>query len=223
MSASNKFAGILAVSALCVGCAEVRPGHAPSQVEREAAYALVDQLVSLAAQPNDAHELVAALSMGPVVTLTTPAGTLLSAPTQAPVTRDLGDCLITTKTSITYTECEVGGHLVEGTWSAQSTQVHATLADVFVAGPGSHGFASVDATLASETELSGMLDLDLMWTAESNDYSLDALIRADSIVVERPGCVSSGTLTVTSRFGGAPASTTTLWFGPGCSDLSVSP
>jgi hypothetical protein len=215
----------LIVSAtLLGGCEAVRSGHVASELEREAARDLVAQLGAIAAQPVDAPTLLAAANFMPALTLLVPPGTPVAMPGGDLASSDPGGCLLATRTSATYSQCELADHVVDGTWSAQLNRVHAELVDVFVVGPGVHGSIAVEANLSGSSELSGQLEAGLMWSVGDGDYVIDALLRIEGLVLDGPRCAIAGTIAITGAFGGpvghAPA-TTTLWFGPGCHDVLI--
>lgn len=223
--AANTMAAVLLALALA-GCEDVRPGQVATELEREAARDLVAQLAAITAQPTDASGILDASSFAPIITLVAPPGTPLAMPGNEVRNLDSSACLIATGTSVTYSQCTIADHVVDGTWSAQLSRIHATLVDVFVVGPGVHGSVAVDANLAHGTELSGTLDTGIMWSVGNGDYVMDASMRIDGLLLDGPRCATAGSIAITGWFGGwlgdAPATTLTLWFGPGSQDISIS-
>src|SRR5690606_28544569 len=126
-----------AVLAAVAACADVRPGQPASQEERAAAGALVTQLAAIAGQPLDAESILHAASFTPIATLLASPDARVALPSPGDVQDiDLGSCVIATATSVTWTECTIADHVVDGTWSARRNRIHAALVDVFVRGAG---------------------------------------------------------------------------------------
>lgn len=205
-----------------VGCEAVRSTHVASDAEREAARDLVAQIVSIASQPMDRVSILQATSFAPIVGLAVRDGTP-ALPQGRSSDEEPADCLIATETSVTYSQCALADHLVDGIWSAQLSRVHAELVDVFVVGPGVHGSVAVEANLSAGSDISGTMNIGFMWSVGSEDHVLDADIRIDGLVLEGPRCATAGSLTITGGLGDPPGTTTTLWFGPGCQDVAIAP
>lgn len=218
-------AGIAAVALATGACTDVRSGHVASDVEREAARSLLGQLSALSVQPESGAEILAAMDASPILVLLAPEGTPMPTAVGA-AGRDVAsareDCMIATTTSVTFRQCQFGSHAVEGTWSAAEERIHAELVDVFATGPEQHGAVAFEANLSSSAELSGALDADFMWSTDRDDfYVIDASLHIDSLLLEAPDCASGGTITITGALGDGPRTTTSLWFGPGCSDVHI--
>ncbi len=215
---------ILAAGLCLVACEDVRPGQAANSLERDAARQLVDQFSTLAGQPTEPDDILESTRFGPILTLLAPRGTPVVMPDGGlGDEQSAEDCLLSSGGAITYRECEFADHLVDGTWSAQAGRVHAELVDVFVVGPGRHGSFAVEASLVAGSGLSGSLDTALMWAlGDGADYTLDALIRADGLVLDGAGCATGGTISLAGRFGDGADTAITLWFGPGCGDVQIS-
>jgi hypothetical protein len=212
----------------CAACGDVRAGHVPTQPERDAAQGLAAQLAALAAQPVDAGSLMQVMDVVPLLTLITAEGTPGSLPT-ALAEGELDACVWASDEVAIYTGCDLGGHIVEGTWSAQmrspqQTRVHAELVDVFMDSPYAHGSVSLDTRLSAGAELSGSVNVGVLWTAGDGEMTLDAAIRVDGLVIgDSDGCATGGTITITSRVSDGPPALTTVWFGPGCGDVHIAP
>jgi hypothetical protein len=220
----SAYIGLAAMALAAGACTDVRSSQPATDVEREAARSLLRQISALSVQPESSSEILAAMSAAPILVLIAPEGTPM--PTPATSDRDIAamreDCLIATNTSVTFSQCEIGSHAVEGTWSAEDHRIHAELVDVFVIDPEQHGSVAFEANLSSSAELSGVLDADFMWSTNDDDFYLfDASLRIDSLLLDTPDCASGGTITITGALGDGPRMTTSLWFGPGCSDVQI--
>ncbi|HWN68345.1 MAG TPA: hypothetical protein VNM90_11955 [Haliangium sp.] len=200
------------------GCEDPRPGHAPepataavSHAEREAARALLTQITAIATPPARADMLLHAIDVSALMALVVPPevpflspGALLAA------TGELTDCLLSTGSAATLSECELGDHVIDGTWSLQYPAAHTELVDVFVVGPRDHGSLWIDARLTvadrvmdslpdmpSVRGIDGDIEISLMWSADHREYALDASIHVDGLAVDSsagPGAGSAGEL-----------------------------
>jgi hypothetical protein len=232
---------VLCIALLLGACTDVRTGQVASQEERTAAAELVAQLSALSTHPVDGETILQASSAASLVTLLAPPGTpeptaqtssqlvietAAESSSESTAESTIDRCLIATATSVTYSECQLAEHVVDGTWSMQRRRVHARLVDVFVTEPGLHGSIAIDANLRAGTEVSGTLDMGLMWTASGAEYTLDANMRVDGLVIDGSRCATSGSITLTGTLTGSlgdgSSSTTTLWFGPSCQDVQIS-
>ncbi|MEM9494223.1 MAG: hypothetical protein AAGC55_34070 [Myxococcota bacterium] len=229
------------------GCTEVRSGQLATPVEGEAARALSAQLVTVVMQPERSDHLLIAADAEPILTLLIPPGTPMVLPDALPSegmgrtagsTNSLGDCMITGQQSATYADCDVAGHIIDGTWSehlsnAQSS-IHAEMSDVLVAGSDGYWSVALDASLQRRTEpasgaeslrtdlaIAGDLDVGVTWSAEGRDYFLDAAVRVDGLTIV-DDCAVAGTVTLTGKLGDAPVGPTTIWFGPSCGEVQIS-
>lgn len=248
---------VLGLALALVACED--PRHAPpaavaSQIvndaDREAAQALVGQLAAIAAPPSRADMLLRATDVAALLTLIAPGEIALAGPIVEPMPPDsLTGCMLTTGTTATLTECELGDHVIDGTWSFQYHATHAELVDVFVVGPGHHGSLWIDARL-SGTELAadtvpgvppaggidGVVEASLMWTAGGHDHALDASIRVEGLAIDpagdtaatsagsfdpQPLCAIGGVVTIRGRLTAGEEHQTTVWLGPGCGDVHV--
>jgi hypothetical protein len=206
------------------GCADVRTGRSADELERAAAAEQVDQLLALtelARTPRHGSVLLAAVDFAPALTLVGPDGLPVALPSRRG--DDLHGCVVTTGNATTFSECEVHEHVLDGSVSHRPGNTTAELVDVFVIDDNHHGAATIDAWLERDAAgVSGTVDVDAVWTAGDGDHVLDATVRVDGLVVDRAGCAVAGTLTITGTVDGAE-SRRTLWFGPGCGDLSIHP
>lgn len=244
----------LGLGAGLVACEDPRQGppaavasQVVSDADREAAQALLGQLLAIAAPPARADTLLRAADVAALLALIAPAELALAGPAVEPMPPDILDgCMLTTGTTATLSECELGDHVIDGTWSLQYHATHAELVDVFVVGPGHHGSLWIDARL-SGTELAadalpgmppaggidGVVEVSLMWTAGGQEHALDASIRVEGLVVDpagdpaastlapRPLCAIGGVITIRGRMTSGEESQTTVWLGPGCGDVHV--
>ena len=238
---------VLATLSACdsAGQGAVEPAGEP---ERRAAHGLIGQIMAIAEQPGDAARLLQASDFTPLLSLVTSSPSSLPTPL---VTRKLAalpsnalaGCLLAAGTAATLTECELGDHAIDGTWSMQHQRVHAELVDVFVVGDGGHrGSLWIDANLSAAgapladgtaagdmatllgaaVPVEGSIEVSLMWTTAGQDHALDASLRIEGLVVEGPACATAGTITISGRLTDAANTTTTLWFGPTCRDIHLS-
>ena len=189
------------------GCADPRPGHAPepataaaSQAEREAARALLTQITAIATPPARADMLLRAIDVSALMALVLPPEVPFLPPGALPAAAgELTDCLLSTGSAATLSECELGDHVIDGTWSLQYPATHTELVDVFVVGPRDHGSLWIDARLTvveramdslpdmpSVRGIDGDIEISLMWSADHREYALDASIHVDDLAVD-PG------------------------------------
>jgi hypothetical protein len=187
-------------------CEEPRPGPAPepasaaaSQAEREAARALLTQITAIATPPARADMLLHAIDVGALMALVVPPDVPFMPPDASPAAGSLADCLLSTGSAATLSECELGDHVIDGTWSLQYPATHTELVDVFVVGPRDHGSLWIDARLTvveramdslpdmpSVRGIDGDIEISLMWSADHREYALDASIHVDDLAVD-PG------------------------------------
>lgn len=219
---------ICAAALLAVGCTDVRNGHPPTESERLLVGQLTNQVRAvrdLSIHPDRSDYLLGTSTLPPVVGLLAPAAPMVYP--HASGTSLPAECLTRTATTATYTECEVGKHVVQGSLAALGDRVQAELVDVFILGASQHGTVSVDAALKRGSAMSGTIELDAMWTVREVEQVLDAEIRVDGLTFDSSGCATGGTITVSGDLGRPPSTSTTrlsrtLWFGPQCGDLLVS-
>ena len=215
------------------GCADGRSGQPASQEERNAARQLVAQLLTIAQQP-DVGRLLVVTDPAPLLGLLAPSNARLGAASVSWRAHHRGDvgprhvarssseeCLIATANSVTASQCHIAEHVVDGTWSSDGNRVHAELVDVFVLGTDAHGSVALEATLGVGEGLSGTLDADIMWSTDARDHVLDARVQANDLLVEGADCASGGQLTLAASLDGGPATSVSLWFGPGCTDVHI--
>jgi hypothetical protein len=250
--------GLVAGVGLGLGaCDESRPGSATelatavvSDAQRAAVRALLTQITAIATPPAHADTLLQAADVTPLLQLVAspdvpfPAS---SAPADSP--GELGDCLLTTASAATLTECELGDHVIDGTWSLQYHAAHTELVDVFVIGPDHHGSLWIDARLAVAervmealpemplvTGIDGDIEISAMWAASDRDYALDASIRVEGVAIEpaadvaldpsdatgqRSPCAVAGTITIHGSLSTGEQLRATVWLGPGCRDIHI--
>lgn len=213
-----------------VACADVRTSHPASSSERQAARALVTQLVALSERPDASARILTATDAAPLLALVAPQSAALPPrPDFTPLlSGSLSSCFIATDMSATLSQCEFADHVVDGTWShdAHNAKVHAEMVDVFVFDSEAHGSVAIEASLVVGDELSGTLSANIMWTLAIGEFMLDVTVRADGLLVEGPDCASGGTITISATHAGDGdsgnfTSTTSLWFGPGCEDVHI--
>jgi hypothetical protein len=188
-------------------CEEPRPGAAPepanaatSQADREAARALLTQITAIATPPARADMLLHAIDIGALMALVVPPDVPFLPPDASlAAASSLADCLLSTGSTATLSECELGDHVIDGTWSLQYPATHTELVDVFVVGPRDHGSLWIDARLTvverpmdslpempSVRGIDGDIAISLMWSADHREYALDASIHVDDLAVD-PG------------------------------------
>lgn len=244
-------APLLGVIVLGAGaCEDPRSGAAPeatSHAERDAARALLAQLVAIASPPERADTLARAVDAGALMALVAPPGVPFSPPSAAGAGA-LADCLLATGSAATLSECELGDHVIDGTWSLQYPAAHTELVDVFVVGPRDHGSLWIDARLAvterimdalpempAVRSIDGDIEISLMWAADNREYALDASIHIDGLAIDpagdpalehdgelaRPVCAIGGAVTIRAAMSTDEQSRVTMWFGPGCRDVHV--
>lgn len=247
---------VIALACLASGCTEVRPAQLPSAGERSASRALVEQIAALATQPTSQDDLLRAMAIQPLFTLLSPPTIPAAFPESSSGRQSLhrgglDSCAIASSNAATFTDCALAGHMIDGTWSAQRPRairqrIHTELGDIFALDPGQHGSLALTATLARRTSqrsragvpravfLTGTIELDITWSADSTDYFLDAVVRVENLATsshanyEHP-CATGGAITVTGSFssssssktGDAALSPVTLSFGPTCQDLQI--
>jgi hypothetical protein len=217
-----------AIAVFAIGCTDVRNGQPPTESERLLARQLADQVHAVRAlsiYPDSSVHLVASATLPPVVGLLAPEAPIVHPPEHEG--RFLDGCLTRTASTATYTECEVGKHVLQGSMAALGDRVQAELIDVFILGPSQHGTVNVDAHITRGANMSGTMELDAMWTVGEVEQVLDAEVRVDGLTFDASGCAVGGTITLTGDLGRPPSNSTarisrTLWFGPQCGDLLVS-
>lgn len=197
--------------------------------ERDAARSLVGQIAALTEQPTEVAKILQAADFSAWLVLAAPSAPPTIPPWGSVADNALADCLLATSTAATLTECELGDHIIEGTWSVHYQRAHAQLVDVFVDGAGQRGSSWIDANVSlaavpadaplSANTLDGLVEVSLMWTTGGHDRALDARIRIEGLVVEGPDCATAGAVTIDNTSDG---STTALWFGPTCRDVHIS-
>ena len=211
-------------------CDDVRAGHPASDQEREAARAMIAQLVVLTQHPDASAGILDATDAAPLLALIAPQRLALPPrPDFSPDIDALSDCFIATATSATLSQCEFAEHVVDGTWVREGRRTHTEMVDVFVVDPQTHGSVAIEANLAVGNDLSGALDANIMWSSSSGEFVLDVSLRADGLLVESPDCASGGTVTISATQasvlpdgeGTSQTTTTSLWFGPGCQDVHI--
>lgn len=196
--------------------------------ERDAARSLVGQIAAITEQPTEADNILQAADFSAWLVLAAPSTPPVIPPWGAVPDNALADCLLATGTAATLTECELGDHIIEGTWSVHYQRTHTQLVDVFVDGAGQRGSLWIDANVSlaatpadalSSSALDGLIEVSLMWNTGGRDRALDARIRIEGLMMESPDCATAGTVTIDNTSDG---STTTLWFGPTCRDIHIS-
>lgn len=239
MSPLRTFSVALAALVLSsTGCGEVRDGFPPTETERAAALSVIDQVTSLrrlADDPTDRGVLLDAVRFDAVAALIDPNGAPVGW-TQLPPGVAMPDCITASLTTATFTECDVEGHMVDGTISHAGPRLNAEVIDVFMFDAGSRngieGATTLDGSLsvtprdlgtAASTVIDGAIDLDATWTHRGADYLLDAAVSFDTVVVDESGCPVGGSLTAsgTVRGSGLQAART-VQFGPDCGEMTIS-
>jgi hypothetical protein len=191
-------------------CDEPRPGPLPelaavSHAEREAARALMAQITAIATPPARADTLLHAIDVSALMALMVPPEVPFLPPSASPAASGvLTDCLLSTGSAATLSECELGDHVIDGTWSLQYPAAHTELVDVFVVGPRDHGSLWIDARLTvaervtdsppdmpSVRGIDGDIEISLMWSADHREYALDASIHIDGLAAD-PGLGPAG-------------------------------
>jgi hypothetical protein len=188
-------------------CEDPRPAPAPeaasaavSHAEREAARALLTQLTAIATPPARADMLLHAIDVSALMALMVPPEVPFISPGAPPAAAaELTDCLLSTGSAATLSECELGDHVIDGTWSLQYPAAHTELVDVFVVGPRDHGSLWIDARLTVAERvmdslpdmptvrgIDGDIEISLMWAADNREYALDASIHVDGLAID-PG------------------------------------
>lgn len=250
-------AGLGLVLGLSLGaCDGSRPGPATeiaasaSDAQRVAARALLMQITAITTPPARAETLLHAADVTPLLRLVAPPGLPFpspSAPADAPGA--LRDCLLSTGSAATLTECELGDHVIDGTWSVQYHAAHTELVDVFVVGPDQHGSLWIDARLTTAERvleahpdmppvksIDGEIEISAMWATGGRDYALDASIRIDGLAIEpasdavldpaevaaqRAPCAVAGTIAIHGSLSTGEQQRATVWLGPGCGDIHI--
>lgn len=237
-------------------CDESRPGPATavatavvSDAQRAAARALLTQVTAIATPPAHADTLLQATDVTPLLQLLAASELPFLAPSAPDFPGELSHCLLTTGSAATLTECELGDHVIDGTWSLQVHAAHTELVDVFVIGPDHHGSLWIDARLAVAERvmealpdtppvkgIDGDIEISAMWAARDRDYALDASIRIDGLAIERSAdaaldsfdaaglrapCAVAGTITVHGKLSTGEQRRVTVWLGPGCGDIHI--
>jgi hypothetical protein len=193
----------LTLGAYLAACADSRPSPiaesttaAVRDAEREIARALLAQLTAIATPPAHPDTLLRALDVSALLALTVPPEVpLLPQSASAAPTDALSGCLLTTGSAATLSECELGDHVVDGTWSLQYPATHTELVDVFVVGPRDHGSLWIDARLRERIidslpdmphvrSIDGNIEISLMWSADNREYALDASIHVDGLAID---------------------------------------
>lgn len=196
---------VLGAVAGLAACEDQRPAPAPEaaaasmrHADRQAARALLTQLTAIASPPARTETLMHAIDVGALVALMVPPEVPFLPPSASlAAAGELSDCLLATSNAATLTECELGTHVVDGTWSLQYPAAHTELVDVFVVGPRDHGSLWIDARLTvaervmdslpdmpSVRSIDGDIEISLMWTADNREYALDASIHIDELAVD---------------------------------------
>jgi hypothetical protein len=209
--------------------------------------ALLTQITAIATPPAHADTLLQAADMTSLLQLVAPPDLPFLAPSApAGIPGELSDCLLTTGSAVTLTECELGDHVIDGTWSLQYHAAHTELVDVFVIGPDHHGSLWIDARLTVAERvmealpdmppvkgIDGDIEISAMWAAGARDYALDASIHIDGLAIEpavdgtldtmgQPSpCAVAGTITVQGSLSTGEQRRATVWLGPGCRDIHV--
>ena len=229
---------LAALATPLAGCGEVRDGFPPTETERAAALSVIDQVTSLrrlADDPTDRGVLLAAVRFDAVASLIDPNGAPIGW-TQLPPGVAMPDCITASLTTATFTECDVEGHMVDGTISHAGPRLNAEVIDVFMFDAGSRdgiegattldGSLSVtprEATSVPSIVIDGALDLDATWTRRGEDYLLDAAVSFDTVVVDDRGCAVGGSLTASGKVSGSGLQAArTVQFGPECGEMTIS-
>lgn len=250
--------GLVAGMSLGLGaCAESRPGPATegaaaivSDDQRAAVRALLTQITAITTPPARAETLLQAADVTPLLQLIAPPDLPFPAPNApADAPGALSGCLLSTGSAATLTECELGDHVIDGTWSLQYHAAHTELVDVFVVGPDQHGSLWIDARLTASERvvealpdmppvkgIDGEIAISAMWTASDRDYALDASIRIDGLAIEpaadaaldpsevesqRAPCAVAGTISIHASLSAGEQRRATIWLGPGCGDIHI--
>ncbi len=250
--------GLVAGLGLGLGaCDESRPGPATelatavvSDAQRAAVRALLTQITAISTLPAQANTLLQAADVTPLLQLVAAPDLPFPAPNApADFPGELSDCLLTTGSAATLTECELGDHVIDGTWSHQYHAAHTELVDVFVIGPDHHGSLWIDARLTVAERviealpdmppvkgIDGDVEISAMWAASDRDYALDASIRIDGLAIEQAAdaaldpsdimaqpspCAVAGTITVHGSLFTGEQRRVTVWLGPGCHDIHI--
>ncbi|GAB4570597.1 MAG: hypothetical protein Tsb0020_25500 [Haliangiales bacterium] len=148
-------------------------------------------------------------------------------------------CVLSSDDSITLAECAIGPHVVEGSWSRRPDGAHVELTDVFVTSHDQHGSLWLDSRLSARlgagdeqlVELDGALEVSVTWSVAGRDHSVDVSVAIEQLVLAYSSpapplahslrCVYSGRVSIDSAQLTAPNTHTTLWFGPGCGEVSL--
>jgi hypothetical protein len=252
--------GLVAGVGLGLGaCDESRSGPATelatavvSDTQRAAVRALLTQITAISTPPAHASTLLQAADVTPLLQLVAPPDLPFPAPSApADISGELSDCLLTTGSAATLTECELGDHVIDGTWSLQYHAAHTELVDVFVIGPDHHGSLWIDARLTVAERvmealpdmppvkgIDGDVEISAMWAANDRDHALNASIRIDGLAIEpaadaaldpsdvvtmgQPSpCAVAGTITVHGSLSTGEQRRVTVWLGPGCHDIHI--
>ncbi|HET6612085.1 MAG TPA: hypothetical protein VFG83_08860 [Kofleriaceae bacterium] len=241
--AAKKGLATAVVAMAVAGCQSGPPTAEPaSAADQSAALAIVAQaqaitaLPTLRRGPGTAHALAVAIDVVPAIAVLSPAGWSAYPATDAPSVRDhaatgdaLAACMTATARAASFTDCALGGHLVDGTTSRSGAAVTAQLDDVVI-DPAHTGAASVHARLAGTTDtLWGTLDIDATWAPGTSevghpalDPTIDVTIRFDGISTDADGCPTAGHLAIAGSWGPPETEVArTFVFGPTCGDVAV--
>ncbi len=233
-----------------------------SASEQKAVHELVGHIAALSRLPDTIDAaLQVTSSKQPLLTLLAPetASSLMGSPALSSVNtaalaalklkaRDRlgdaggGDCLLTTSSTVTIRECEVDGHIIDGTWwsegESQNQRTHMELVDVFLLGPGDHGSLWIEASVETRSTVrslaehgldgvswQGNSEIGIMWTTADRAHTLDVSLHVDDLVIDSEAaaspCVNAGALTIRGSLDGEDVDDVILSFGPGCDDVAV--
>jgi hypothetical protein len=216
---------LLVLLAIAVGCADVRDSAPVTERERAAAVTLIAQVGSLrtlADDPTDRGVLLDAVRFDAAAELLAVRLPADLWPQRAPGAA-MPDCITASLTTATYTDCEIEGHLIDGTIARAGPRVTAEVFDVFILDAGVEGVSAVEGSLVlSGRSIEGSLDIDASWRHEREDLPLDASASFDAVMLDDQGCPTGGSVTLGGSLAGRTLATRTLHFGPSCGELSSS-
>ena len=219
--------GAVALVTLLAACTEDPVTEVPTAAERDAARALVDQIQALTAiadMPLDAEMLLAATSSTPITRLLAPAGTRMVMPSlRGAAGSELRGCATVTAYTVSFAECAIVEHVIDGTLTRQGHEIVVYLDDVFLLDAGLHGAASVGGRLTTgPAGLSGALSIGAQWSVDGDDTLIDASVRLDEVTLDHAGCPVGGAMLVTADLVGPDLrETRAIRFGPSCGDISL--
>lgn len=226
-----------AALAVAVGCGSGPPSGEPATAaEQSAALGIVAHAQALAALPTATAELSRALAssidVGPAIATFAPDDWAAWPRAEITATETLPECVTQAARARSFSDCQLGGHLVDGTASRLGSAITAELEDVVI-GPARTGAATVFARItAANGTLWGTLEIDATWVGSIDtepssadptpDPTIDATVRLDGVTTDAGGCPIAGQLTIAGFYGPPETEVAkTLAFGPACGDVAV--